>query len=88
MAERASLWEDLFEWTDLRVKYPGLKRNNGARIQVKLIGTEAVENDTINNSKRRDFYVIVSPVGLANYIEQRYLIGVWTSWLERNCGGG
>jgi hypothetical protein len=70
-AERASLWEDLFEWTDLRVKYPELKRNNGARIQVKLIGTEAVENDTVNNSKRRDFYVIVSPVGLANYIEQR-----------------
>ncbi len=66
-ARHASLWEDLFEWTDLRVSYPDLQRNNGARVQVKLVGKEAVQNERIRHKREREFYVVVSPVQMARY---------------------
>lgn len=67
-ASRASLWEDLFEWTDLRVKYPGLERNRGARVQVKLIGNEVAESERVSSRRERDVYVLVSPVQMALYV--------------------
>lgn len=64
-ARRANLHEDLFEWTDLRVKYPDLKRKNGARVQVRL-STSA----TKQASPRHDVgaYVVVSPLKIAEYL--------------------
>ena len=68
-ASRAPLYEDLFEWTDLRVQYPGLNRKRGVRVQVKLIGDEIFESLKVARWKHQRGYVIVSPVRLARYVE-------------------
>ena len=68
-ASRANLWEDLLEWTDLRVKYPGLPRKNGARVQIKLIGQETVHEQEVGRWRHPQSYVVLSPVRLARYVE-------------------
>jgi hypothetical protein len=68
-ARRASLFEDLFEWTDLRVKYPDLDRKRGARVQVKLIADEHLEEEQTAARRHSESYVILSPVRLARYVE-------------------
>lgn len=77
-ATRASLGEDLFEWTDLRVKYPGLPRKYGARVQVKLIGDECLESQQTAHRRNQEIYVILTPVRLAQYIEQCLEAGAQT----------
>lgn len=64
-AKRANLHEDLFEWTDLRVKYPDLGRKNGARVQVRL--STSVSKQA---SPRHDAgaYVVLSPFKLSDYL--------------------
>lgn len=68
-AKRASLFEDLFEWTDIRVNYPDLDRKRGARIQVKFIGDEHVEDEQTAARRHTESHVILSPVRLARYVE-------------------
>jgi len=66
-ARRANLHEDLFEWTDLRVKYPDLKRKNGARVQVRLSVSASKQV-----SPRHDVgaYVVLSPLKIAEHLGQ------------------
>lgn len=64
-ARRANLHEDLFEWTDLRVKYPDLKRKNGARVQVRL-STSASKQASPRHDVRA--YVVLSPLKIAEYL--------------------
>ena len=68
-ATHAPLYEDLFEWTDLRVRYPDLGRKHGARVQVKLIGEEAMHAQKLEQCKDLDGYVVISPVQLASHVE-------------------
>ena len=67
-ARRANLFEDLFEWTDLRVKYQDLPRKHGARIQVKL----GLSPESARPPRRIDTatHVIFGPWQLANFIEK------------------
>lgn len=67
-ARRAKLFEDLFEWTDLRVQYPNLPRKNGARVQVKFIGSKFDEKIPIRLNT--ETHVLFSPVALASYVEE------------------
>lgn len=69
-ARRAPLVEDLFEWTDLRVAYPGLDRKHGARVQVKFIGDEVVHDHATGRWRFPESYVVVSPLKLAEFIER------------------
>lgn len=68
-ASKAKLWEDLFEWTDLRVRYPDLDRRNGARIQVTLMDNELLESQKVARQSFSSAYVVLSPVRLAKYVE-------------------
>lgn len=64
-SRRANLHEDLFEWTDLRIKYPDLKRKNGARVQVKL-STSASKQASPRHYVGA--YVVLSPLKIAEYL--------------------
>jgi hypothetical protein len=77
-AIQAPLAEDLFEWTDLRVRYPDLDRKNGARVQVKLIGREALHAQRMSRCRHPEGYVVVSPLQLASHVE---------SFFESDLGG-
>jgi hypothetical protein len=68
-ARRASLFEDLYEWTDLRVMYPGLPRKRGARVQVTLIGDEEAHARKMEQCPDLKSYVVVSPFQLAVHVE-------------------
>ncbi|MCY1079815.1 hypothetical protein [Archangium lansingense] len=65
VARRASLLEDLFEKTDLRVRYPTLKRKRGARVQVTLITDEELHGTKLRRIAHSDELVVVSPLKLA-----------------------
>lgn len=64
-ARRAPLDEDLCERTDLRVTYPTLERNRGARVQVTLLTDEVRHGAKLRRIKRADEFVVVSPIMLA-----------------------
>ena len=64
-ARRANLHEDLFEWTDLRVKYPDLKRKNGARVQVRLSNLASKQASPRHEARA---YVVLSPLKIAEYL--------------------
>jgi len=64
-AKRANLHEDLFEWTDLRVKYPDLGRKNGARVQVRLSTSVSKQ---VSPRHDVDAYVVLSPLKLSEYL--------------------
>ena len=66
-ASRATLFEDLFEWTDLRVQYEGLPRQKGARVQVKLV---TQSNERIPTRIDVQTHVVLSPGRLADYLER------------------
>jgi len=68
-ARRATLFEDLFEWTDLRVNYEGLPRKNGARVQVKLVSQS---NEKLPSGIAVKTHVVLSPGRLADYLESFY----------------
>jgi hypothetical protein len=65
VARRAPLLEDLFEKTDLRVRYPALKRKRGTRVQVTLITDEELHGTKLRRIAHSDELVIVSPLKLA-----------------------
>lgn len=66
-ARRATLFEDLFEWTDLRVHYPDLPRRRGARVQVKF--TPSLLAEAVPPGRNVETHVILSPARLATYVE-------------------
>jgi hypothetical protein len=68
-ATHAPLCENLFEWTDLRVRYPDLQRKHGARVQVKLIGEQSLHASKLERCKDLASYVVVTPIDLANHVE-------------------
>jgi len=64
-AHRATLFEDLFEWTDLRVRYDGLPRKNGARVQVKFIRSK--EGEDFPRWRNIETHVVLNPPRLAEF---------------------
>jgi hypothetical protein len=68
-AEPARLAEDFCQKTDLRVRYPGLERVRGARVQVKATRLPRVHELRIADIRNRETLVILSPVTLAEFID-------------------
>lgn len=68
VARHAGLFEDLFEWTDIRVQFPGLARKKGARVQVKLVLREGAGPASIH--PRAAAHVLLTPFRLALWVEQ------------------
>ena len=68
VARRATVYEDLLEKTDVRVKYLWLRRMNGARVQV----TKVVYPDWLKQKVAKipdpDEIVLLSPLTLAQYV--------------------
>jgi hypothetical protein len=69
-ASLSRLSEDYAQKTDLRVKYPGLNRNRGARVQVTLTATESFHQQKVSSIQRADQYIILSPWSLASALPQ------------------
>jgi hypothetical protein len=69
----ATLVEDFLEKTDLRVKYPGLKRRNGSRVQVTSTVAPEHHKTKIQAIKSVEEYVFLSPLSLAEFVN--YLQG-------------
>ncbi len=85
IARRSNLFEDLFEWTDLRVHYRDIPRRSGCRIQVKLS-----PGDGQARPRRRlniETHVVFGPRQLADFIDRSVEEGhhadlLRTLWLE------
>lgn len=69
-AEVAGLAEDFCQKTDLRVRYPGLERARGARVQVKAARSQRVHQLRIADIRNRETLVILSPVALAEFLAE------------------
>src|SRR5690606_13045844 len=70
-ARPAPLVEDFCQKTDLRVRYPGLDRRRGARVQIKSTANPALHEERLATIRRRDTLVILSPVPLAEFIDEQ-----------------
>lgn len=70
-ARTAPLVEDFCQKTDLRVRYPGLDRQRGARVQIKSTANLALHEERVATIRRRDTIVILSPVTLAEFIDEQ-----------------
>ena len=68
-AEAARLAEDFCQKTDLRVRYPGLDRARGARVQVKATRSPKIHEIRIADIRNRETLVILSPVAIAEFID-------------------
>ncbi|MBI5850988.1 MAG: hypothetical protein HZB39_08160 [Planctomycetes bacterium] len=68
-AEPARLAEDFGQKTDLRVRYPGLDRARGARVQVKAARIPQVHELRVADIRNKDTLVILSPVTIARFID-------------------
>jgi hypothetical protein len=64
----APLLEDFLEKTDLRVKYPWLKRRRGARVQVTSIVAPELHKAKREGIKLAEEFVFLSPLSLAEYV--------------------
>jgi hypothetical protein len=62
------LCEDYLQKTDLRVRYPGLQRRRGARVQVTLGPSQAHHLQKVETIRNPDHFVILSPWALATAI--------------------
>jgi hypothetical protein len=67
-ANVAPLVEDFLEKTDLRVKYPKLKRNRGARVQVTSIVAPVLHKNKLEAIRLADEFVFLSPPSLAEFV--------------------
>ncbi len=67
-ASLSRLCEDYLQKTDLRVRYVGLQRRRGARVQVTLGPTQAQHQQKIETIRNPDHFVILSPWALASSI--------------------
>ena len=65
-ARIAPLHEDFLEKTDIRVRYPGLKRRRGARIQVTQIADYELHDEKVSRIRASNEFVILSPRTLAD----------------------
>ena len=65
----APLIEDFLEKTDLRVKYPGLKRRHGARVQVTSIIAPEHHETKLQAIKLAEELVFLSPLSLAEFVD-------------------
>jgi hypothetical protein len=63
------LLEDFLEKTDLRVKYPELKRNRGARVQVTSITVPEHHETKLQAIKLPEELVFLSPISLAEFVD-------------------
>jgi hypothetical protein len=64
-ARFASLAEDLLERTDLRVNYPFLTRNRGARIQVSLVAEAEYHRNKFGSLYLPGEFICLTPIDLA-----------------------
>ncbi len=67
-AKVAPLEEDFGEKTDLRVRYLGLKRKLGARVQVTSIIEHELHENKLQGIKSADEFVFLSPLSLAEFV--------------------
>jgi hypothetical protein len=67
-AKLAPLVEDFLEKTDLRVKYPGLKRRHGGRVQVTSIDARELHKAKLEEIKLPEELVFLSPLSLAEFV--------------------
>jgi hypothetical protein len=68
-ARVAPLVEDFLEKTDLRVKYPGLERRNGARVQVTSMIAPDLHKTKLQAIKLAEEFVFLSPLSLAEFVD-------------------
>lgn len=68
-ANVAPLIEDFLEKTDLRVKYAGLNRKRGARVQVTSIVAPELHKTKLESIKLAEEFVFLSPLSLAEFVE-------------------
>lgn len=68
-ANMAPIVEDFLEKTDLRVKYPGLKRRRGARVQVTSIVAPDLHKTKLGAIKSAEEFVFLSPLSLAEFVD-------------------
>ncbi len=69
-ARSAPLVEDYSGKTDLRVRYPELKRKQGARVQVTWASSLFSHRQKIYSLARLDQYVVLSPWSLARAVKE------------------
>lgn len=74
-ARPAPLVEDFCQKTDLRVRYPGLDRQRGARVQIKSTANPRLHEERVSTIRRRETIVILSPVALAEFIDEQQRAG-------------
>lgn len=67
-ASLSRLCEDYLQKTDLRVRYPGLQRRRGARVQVTLGPTQSHLQQKLDTIRNPEHFVILSPWALATAI--------------------
>ena len=72
-AVAATLLEDFFEKTDIRVKYAGVKRRRGSRVQVTSTIAPEFHKAKLQAIKMPDEFVFLSPLSLAEFVD--YLQG-------------
>ena len=70
-ATEAPLVEDFLEKTDLRVKYPGLKRRRGGQVQVTSIVAPELHKTKLEAIKLAEEFVFLSPLSLAEFVASR-----------------
>jgi hypothetical protein len=68
-ATEAPLVEDFLEKTDLRVKYPGLNRRRGGRVQVTSIVAPELHKTKLEKIKLAEEFVFLSPISLAEFVD-------------------
>lgn len=65
VAKPAPLAEDILERTDLRVKYPGIKRENGSRVQVTLASDPKLHDRKVHALVVPLEFILLTPLELA-----------------------
>lgn len=67
-ARAAPLSEDFLEKTDLRVRYPGLERKRGGRVQVTQITDDKMHREKLERIRHVNEFVVLSPLTLARFV--------------------
>ena len=65
---RVAPLEDFLEKTDFRVKYPGLERRRGARVQVTSIVAPELHETKVEAIRLAEEFVFLSPLSLAELV--------------------
>lgn len=70
-AHAARLIEDFCQKTDLRIRYPDLDRERGARVQIKSTANPAIHEERLSGIRRRETLVILTPLTLAEFVDEQ-----------------